>query len=580
MPVDEFGREIPAAFGRQPEDAPTPRKVSETDQQPPPYRDSRAHQYPAFAYVNNPLKCEILFQEETSDKSYEEYRKSYCLSYVRTFFNIHLDDSWFRRRYSSFLRYQDILKERERAAREATALRDDTSLDDLRLTGAKNSQNQASGHLFSFQRDLSKTAVVVSDMPTHLTDEQLLFAIEATTASKDTKDILLYHTNDKTPYLTRSVLLVGSRMLLESLRNELNFECSTDPYNRTGVDADGHGGATADGRRVPTRTVKVKINPVPSIHPTVLSATLSTPTRFESDLEKATKLAERLDERNNIPVDCNLQSLLNHAEHSVEQRLDMAVAYLRRVHLRTFYHQPDICHTFAQMVTAPLYVRMNIVEDIDLEEDLLVKHLDDGLTRALEGADEAIVDESELRQEAESIERDVQETEQQWVRDHSISHQKGRARCSFHFCNKLFQDDTFLQKHLRKKHLEYLVAEQAKCHDKSMMKAWDEAKTRPVPEILVDCGAKFGWVSARLLEGGEPDVEDPEPRLFKEDEERQASMQRRREDTRQQHQYPQHKIRRTFEDVDYMPEEKVELTFDSAVATIVPKKKKKKRKLL
>ena len=82
------------------------------------------------------------------------------------------------------------------------------------------------------------------------------------------------------------------------------------------------------------------------------------------------------------------------------------------------------------------------------------------------------------------------------------------------FCHKLFKDGTFLRKHLKKKHYEYCEAEQAKCHDPYMMKAWEGAgasRPRPlsassvvgpprliVPDILVDCGTKYGCIPAPL----------------------------------------------------------------------------------
>jgi hypothetical protein len=798
MPLDEFGREIPSAFGQQHhhrpppyvEDAPTPRKRS----QPPPSSSSSdiktlmtpldfnnngggtspaagpvtvsaaelerqretarrlQQQYPCFAYVEKALQCEYLYKEEqhgeeeeemrppqvafdddgkdpspseneregtTKSKdeediqrpSYEEYRQSYCLNYIRMFFNAHLDDSWFRRRYSSLCRYQDLLAERDRAGREAALLHqqvlllnqqqgDTTAItdkgesnnnnnDDFRLTGSK----QARGHLFAFQQPptaggeatVSSTentmAILVSAIPSHLTDEQLLNALDVKSSKQQQQpsgsgagaghvpqqQLQLYHVPEKAPYRHRSVIVVGPKRILEpTIRDiretassasipsrynnnnnnssrrgqpqqqqqnslEFSFECSTDPYNRTGIDADGHGGATADGRRVPLHTVTVRVAPIaPPLHPTILSATLSTPARFAADLQVATQLAALLDQRQSIPEACNLRALLaslpqpqqhqspapgeeeandNEGDAApplptdvLEQRLDIAVAYLRRVHLRNFYHQPDISHSYAQMLTAPYYVRMKILDVMDLSADLLAKHLDDGLARAVDAvSDEAahLEQEDTLRTEAAEIERDMAETEQQWIKDHSIAHLKGRARCSFHFCNKLFQDETFLKKHLHKKHVEYLHAEQAKCHDKSMMKAWDAARQRPVPDIVIDCGSKFGLVPVRLLEGSVPDVEDPEPSLWQEEEERLAAMQRRREEVRgkQQHQGhydqqyrspPQQQQqqappppRQAFVDVDDMPEEKVELTFDTAVAAIPAKKtKKKKRKLL
>jgi hypothetical protein len=51
--------------------------------------------------------------------TYAEYRQKYCLTYVRTFFNRHLDDQWFRQRYSPLEYKRSLVKERSRAATEA-----------------------------------------------------------------------------------------------------------------------------------------------------------------------------------------------------------------------------------------------------------------------------------------------------------------------------------------------------------------------------------------------------------------------------------------------------------------------------
>ena len=51
--------------------------------------------------------------------TYSNYVSTYCLSYVRTFFNDHLDDAWFRNRYSPLERRRVAQTERDRKAYEA-----------------------------------------------------------------------------------------------------------------------------------------------------------------------------------------------------------------------------------------------------------------------------------------------------------------------------------------------------------------------------------------------------------------------------------------------------------------------------
>lgn len=66
---------------------------------------------------------------------------------------------------------------------------------------------------------------------------------------------------------------------------------------------------------------------------------------------------------------------------------------------------------------------------------------------------------------------------QEWLANHCID-VNGRARCSFHFCQKLFKNKTFLRKHLLKNHAAYNNPERAKCHDEFMMKVHNMKKTK------------------------------------------------------------------------------------------------------
>lgn len=129
-----------------------------------------------------------------------------------------------------------------------------------------------------------------------------------------------------------------------------------------------------------------------------------------------------------------------------------------------------------------------------------------------------------------------------------------------------------------------------------MMVAWDKDENRPVPPVLIDCGAKFRKVPSAVVGSAEPMAHDPEPQLWKEEEERMAEEERRRkeaeeEEARLAEEERQRELRRqeamagekrkgNFVDVDDMVEEKVELKMDDVVVAPPPKKKKKKKSLL
>ena len=99
---------------------------------------------------------------------------------------------------------------------------------------------------------------------------------------------------------------------------------------------------------------------------------------------------------------------------------------------------------------------------------MLVKRLNDSITRALEKVQEmaqrgpsCLIDD-ETDAAARKIETAEQASRQEWIENHSVPDEDGRARCSFHFCHKLFQDRAFLHKHLLKKHSDQLRADCAK----------------------------------------------------------------------------------------------------------------------
>ena len=99
------------------------------------------------------------------------------------------------------------------------------------------------------------------------------------------------------------------------------------------------------------------------------------------------------------------------------------------------------------------------------ETDMLVKRLNDSIARALEKVQEmaqrgpsCLID-HETDVAARKIESAEQASMQEWIENHSVLDEDGRARCSLHFCHKLFKDRAFLLKHLLKKQSDQLRAE-------------------------------------------------------------------------------------------------------------------------
>lgn len=390
----------------------------------------------------------------------------------------------------------------------------------------------------------------------------------------------------------------------------------------------------------------------------VLSAAVSSSARIGRDGAQAITISRALDVAAAIPRGTRLDDLLEllfpagtgaleSASSSPDRRqeaediLDVTISYLRRVHLFSFYNGCTSADNLGDVLggkhpSSTIHLRLSGADEIlkkaeeeaeapfdegkpetdpkgctaedgsaSVTKDLLVRRLDESISKALEemtssviaaSSDDCPVDDKTnvLAKEIEAAEEAVTPT---WINDHALVDEDGRARCSFHFCRKLFKDRKFLEKHLVKKHSEHLRAEKAKCHDGHMMKAWDAEEVRPVPPVLVDCGSRFGMVPSNVV-GAEPVAEDPEPGLWAKEEERRAKIEEEQRQRRERRAAAAEAdgdmddglgagskrprgASGNFVDVDDMQDEKVELSFEAIEVPVPqPKKKKKKRKLL
>jgi hypothetical protein len=762
MAVDEFGREVPAGRARRDrspspgygspsrggggggnggggegvpshlfEALPTgryagerssssaaPRKRKHRSESPPPSGrrggKSSSKPHPSTLYAEEPMLCQYLWKENNPDKpeeEYDEYRRSYGLNYVRTFFNEHMDDSWYRSLYSPLGEHRVALQERERAAKEATSFQSEleTSLSKntdgrcffvlkARLGGGIKQARKLPGddyHASSSSPSKSSTkslsnpvpathvlasasqVLPIQDIPPYVTDEQLTTALMNHCTDVKASSLVIYSSSLRPHGLNRTAYLYASEEIRKEIIHQLNHldrgptaaaaaaaassdgahvprkeetyipktlelevECS-DAYGRLEVDADGKGGAPEEGG-VPPRKASVWISTQPlTPQVTVLSAAVSSRSRIQSDQEQALTLAKAYDMRRNIPPAARLTTLLPKAipalvanssdepsAQDLEDALDMTIAYLRRVHLFSFYNGCTTATNVADVfigshatstihlrsATADEILQQNKADELPADDDappakldLLVQRLNDSIQKALELSkdwDEASgqhVVSAEADAQAKAIQQAESQVEHGFLEDHAMMDEDGRARCSFHFCRKLFKDKSFLKKHLMKKHAEFLRAEMAKCHDSYMMKAWDAQEHRPVPPILVECGRAFSVVPSPVVGAAVPMAADPEPELWRRQEERRRAEEedqdaRRDRYQREQQHHTNHngppdmngplsddrpQAPRHFVDVDDMKEEKVEMAFEDVdIPVQPPKKKKRKKKLL
>ena len=186
----------------------------------------RKFKYPVEQYIDEPMLCEFLWkrkmeaetvdvdehkeedgekkedavEEEKEKETYESYRKRYCLDYIRSFFNSHLDDEWFRNHYSPKLQNEIILKNQTRAQNEASEIKQqfeenqEDFLQKVRLgIGKKHDEHSEGQHdMISegesvpsshFISGYENASVRVSDVPSFVSHSQLKMALAEYTAN-------------------------------------------------------------------------------------------------------------------------------------------------------------------------------------------------------------------------------------------------------------------------------------------------------------------------------------------------------------------------------------------------------------
>lgn len=670
---DEFGREVP--FGSKQRAASPPpfehheelhhRKSRRSGESPLPRQ-----RIPCENYVREPMLCQYVWKEQAQqemerqsregdvvlteddlvfdEEAYDKYRERYCVNYIQEFFNQHMDDSWFRNRYSPLDRKRVVLQHLERSALEAHRIYVDLMaepakfVDQARLGyGMKNGSTGQIAVPNSHVLSIWDRVVKLKGIPPHLSEKQIILALldhssnpnaqirifsEAVKIKADEKHLYrdafcVFESAEVKNDIISAVSDLKKREAAEGnghvprLRDKdehpksipLDVECA-DPYGR--LEVDDEAGGTVPNKKATIFIAAGGFNQ----KVTVLSAALSSKTRITKDKDSAILMARALDHKHKIPDDYRLDNLIQTLSCKDEDTLDVSIAYLRRVHLFSFYNGCVFSDNLADVLSdhhpaSSIHLRlkdadellqtnkghgsvsMEVEESQSITDDLLVKRLDESIRRAQENITEWMTNEYYVSSEVDAEASEIEELEKQrgldWVQQHSLD-VEGRARCGFHFCRKLFKGNSFLEKHLFKKHSEFLQAEIAKCHDKYMMKAWESGDIRPVPPILVDCGSKFGLVSSQVIGAARPLAEDPEPDLWKE-KQRLDELELQREAQRHRHRHPRDNDgdgdgppprRSDFEDVDDMKEEKVELSFDNVDVPVQPPKKKKRKKLL
>jgi len=92
--------------------------------------------------VTQPPPPPLFESTEAENEAYNEYNTKYCLNHIRTFFNHHLDDPWFRTHLSPLEKIRQVTKEYKRSKLEAIELKKEivSSLEDMKKSKKSKSK--------------------------------------------------------------------------------------------------------------------------------------------------------------------------------------------------------------------------------------------------------------------------------------------------------------------------------------------------------------------------------------------------------------------------------------------------------
>lgn len=426
---------------------------------------------------------------ETYQQRYEEYKKKYTQRLMRAFFDDHKREEWLQERYSPAIKFRLDQQKRAKKATEAKLFCERIvsgaaaiNLDEeFEITGA------------DYENDLedSKRILYVRRIPCGCPATALSEAIKK--AGSNFQHIYLSDPVKKSAFeFDRSAYII--------------YET---PEAATEAIAKIHNTFVQDGDLFPPFRLQVSQHRPRA--PLKTPSSLSVDERIAVDFKQALTLATLLDKALFLKAadlsSNGIEALLGKERvadkyASEKQKLDLVIAYLRRVHHYIYYagvqciDMGDIMHAHPALFCRPPPTAKDLEEakqrkeSVGTAEDAVAQKggwatgLDekvqayiaelspDKVMEKLE-KDKALVDEIESREEA-ALDTTYENYAEKAGDD-------GKHRCRL--CTKLFKAMDFVKKHIRNKHPELVVDKVAEVGESYMWEQYREDANRPLPPI-------------------------------------------------------------------------------------------------
>ncbi|KAG9402346.1 hypothetical protein AC1031_006965 [Aphanomyces cochlioides] len=456
-------------------------------------RDERSRNGPPARVENEPLESYKAFMMRQEDnvppevclQRYEDYKKRVLVKSSRSFFDQHKMEEWLQERYSPAIRHRQMQQKHAKKRLEAKTFAERVKTVQISFDEAAWGSDTTQHPDYFNDMEESSRLLYIRRIPCSCPFSVLSEAISKHGSFQD--------------------LLLSDPLK----KKDMEFERSAYILYET---------AAAASEAMPKlQNLLVEAPEIP--HPLRLQVMIyrtraplktpsymSLPDRITYDYKQALHLATLLDkqsiEENNI--NSILESLGE--EKSERERLDIIVAYLRRVHHFIYYagiqcfDMGDVMHAYPALFVRPA------ATERDIEDDKSVTHKtfsDDGTATAGAGwgawsvslderveaqikLNEPSVVEAKNRAELELV-QEIEGREESALEPVYKSYTEqagddGKHRCLL--CTKLFKSLEFVKKHIRNKHPELVVEKIVSAGENYMWDQYREDPERPMDPIV------------------------------------------------------------------------------------------------
>ncbi|ETP40756.1 hypothetical protein F442_11968 [Phytophthora nicotianae P10297] len=496
------------------------------DESGPPRRDARASSLP------EPLVSYKVWMMRQTDESspevyqqrYEEYKKKHVQRVLRAFFELHKRDEWLQERYSPALRHrvekQKITQQINEAKQFGERVRSGAAK--ICLDEQPPAENGVNPLGEDFANDLENSARVlyVRRVPCACPVGTLSEAIKK--AGGPFVHLYLSDPVKKSAFdFDRSAYIIYE-----------SADAASDAMPKI------HNTFVEDGTQFPP--FRLQVSPHRARAPLKTPSYLSVPERLTADFKQSLALAKALDARlfhgaEEKLARFGIEALLASEEvtqnySSDKQKLDVVVAYLRRVHHYIYYagvqclDMGDIMHAHPALFCRPPPSARDIEEEkarqeaaakpedealttenkddaantegekeptasgpsgetakaiggwaaaLDEKVQAYLKELAPEVVETKRAKERALVDEIEAREEAA--------LESTYSNYGEKASDDGKHRCRL--CTKLFKAMDFVKKHIRNKHPELVVDKIAEVGESYMWEQYREDEQHPMPPL-------------------------------------------------------------------------------------------------